>query len=146
MSSIYPVLLSLLYCSTYSGTSDKGPSYKARPLYKGHLFRPHANTLVYYFISEIVDRDNLPTRDKTINPKVSLVQRFHYIVYHNYYTQIFSRIKAPGFLPSAQTDSSTVHIRGLDVVIVHHYLCFQSIFEENVSFHSLGKTKGKLHD
>ena len=43
------------------------------PLYKGQLLRHHANTLVYYFTSEIY-RDNLSTRDK---PLVSLVRRFH---------------------------------------------------------------------
>ena len=42
----------------------------------------HANTLVYYFTSEI--RDNLSTRDKTISPKVSLVWRFYCISIWNF--------------------------------------------------------------
>ena len=37
----------------YSGTSDKGPLRYGRLLYKGHLLRHHANTLVCYLTSEI---------------------------------------------------------------------------------------------
>ena len=31
----------------------KDPLREGRPLYKGHLLRLHANTLVYYFTSEV---------------------------------------------------------------------------------------------
>ena len=51
----------------YSGTSDKG-----QPLYKGHLFQPHANTLVHYLTSEIVTTSLQGTK-----LLVSLVRRFH---------------------------------------------------------------------
>ena len=47
-----------------------------QPLYKGHLFQPHANILVYYLTSEIVS-----TRDKIVGPIVSLIWRFHCILY-----------------------------------------------------------------
>ena len=57
----------LLVWNVYSGTSDKG-----QPLYKGHLFQPHANSVLI----DLRDKDNLSTRDKTA-PIVSLVRRFH---------------------------------------------------------------------
>ena len=40
-------------------------------LYNGHLFEPHANTLVYYL------RDDLSTRDNIDDPMMSIVTRFH---------------------------------------------------------------------
>ena len=37
----------------YSGTSDKRPSEIGTTSLQGHLLWHHANTLVYYFTSEI---------------------------------------------------------------------------------------------
>ena len=41
------------YRTVNSGTSDKGPSEIGTTSLQRNLFQPHANTLVYYFTSEI---------------------------------------------------------------------------------------------
>ena len=47
----------------------RDPLKYGRPLYKGHLLRHHAKTLVLFYLR---DRDNLSTRDITFSPKVSM--------------------------------------------------------------------------
>ena len=61
----------------YSGTSDIGPSEIGTTSLQGHLLWHH--TLVYCFMY-LRDKDNLSARNKTISLKVSLVQRFLWIV------------------------------------------------------------------
>ena len=53
----------------------RDPLRLGQPLYKGHLLRHHANTLVYYFTSEIGTTSLQGT--KLLDPKVSLFRRFH---------------------------------------------------------------------
>ena len=49
------LLISLLRIACFPTTTPliRDPLRKGRPLYKGHLLRHHANTLVYCFTSEI---------------------------------------------------------------------------------------------
>ena len=63
----------------YSGTSDKGPSEIGKTSLQMTFLRHHANTLVYYFTSEIGATSLQWT--KLLSPKVSLVRRFHSILY-----------------------------------------------------------------
>ena len=93
---------------TYSGTSDKGPSEIGTTSLQRTLVRHHANTLVYYFTSEIrllsiVQRfsllQNVWTKYRQVVNSLSIVGRLstlqsvHYQRFHCIQLKMTDRIK-----------------------------------------------------
>ena len=75
-----------------------------RPLYKGHLLQPHANTVVYYLSTSEIRTTSLYTREKIVGPMPTvecLHWNYNYALSATMYTVTFLASSSSFFFCSA---------------------------------------------